>query len=226
MNCSLGRLTPVGCALCGLFILLVGCTKVNTPTHGVNTAIHQISTLGAMADERNLKLSDYEGVAMISAAKVGTFGFGVNSWAGSVFIKDPHTQLFGPPFFVDAKGPSFGLIFGGAMESDLMLLFRNRNDAINFAQRKRHWHFTNEIAVGKWGAKHMTVRGADPVTSSSGLSMGLIEIEYLTRNDDLDNVYHELYGTTVTVEQISHGTVPMPQALKHPMTNLNSRMFW
>lgn len=91
-------------AVLALMIAMIsGCAT--SKIAGVNTAISHIGAIERIANIHDIqKLSDYEGVALLSLGKAGAIGLGVMGWSASVYVKDSVKKEFGPPSFVNAGG--------------------------------------------------------------------------------------------------------------------------
>lgn len=126
--------------------LAAGCATSRTA--GLNTAMNHVATIERIANNRHLyNLTDYQGVAVVSMGKLGAVGFGAMGWSSSVYVRDPASNAFGPPSFVNAGGASAGIAYGGLNVVNCLLLFRNREDAIRFAERSATANFSNEASL-------------------------------------------------------------------------------
>ena len=211
------------CAVLSLMLATItGCATSRTA--GINTANSHIGAMERIANNHNLyRLSDYEGAALLSLGKAGAVGFGVMGWSASVYVKDPVKKEFGPPSFVNAGGISAGLAYGGLNAVDCLLLFRNRQDAINFAKRSANFNFSNEASFLAWGRKQMTVPGGNSFSDGAGLALGAIELELLF-GGPRDSLHENMYGKGATVDKILLGDVTIPDDLKVGMEKLNLLM--
>lgn len=213
------------CMLAVVLLMLAVVTGCATSRNaGVNTAVRHIGAMERIADNRSLyKLSDYEGAALLSLGKAGAVGFGVMGWSASVYVKDPVKQEFGPPSFVNAGGFSVGLAYGGLNAVDCLILFRNREDAINFAKRRANLNFTNEASFLAWGRKQMTVPGGKSFSDGAGLALGAIELELLF-GGPRKSLHGNMYEKGATVDKILLGDVVIPEELKAGLEKLNLLM--
>lgn len=190
---------------------------------GVNTANSHIEAIERVAENHSTRMSDSEGVALVSLAKAGAVGFGALGWSASVYLKDPVSNKYGPPAFVNAAGVSAGLFYAGLNVVDFILLFENREDAIAFAKRPAHLNFSNEASFLIWGRKQLIIPGAQEFSDGAGLSLGAIELELLfggPRNE----LHNNMYGAGATVNKILAGDVEIPDELKSGLDRLNILM--
>lgn len=204
-------------------LILGGCAT--SGTEAVSAVARHTSALERIARERNPRLCDYQGVALLNIYKGGMFGIGATSWEATVYTKNPGSNSFGAPMFVNAAGPTLGLIYGGLNSAEIMLLFKDRNDAINFVQDPGHFNFTNEIYVATWGRRQMTLPGVSEnyYSSGMGLAVGAIELELLL-SGNTQEVSDNLYGPGTTINQIATGNVKMPVELNASIARINQLM--
>ncbi|MDD5706983.1 MAG: hypothetical protein PHR35_13755 [Kiritimatiellae bacterium] len=201
---------------------LTGCATSRTA--GINTANRHIRAIETIANNHDLyRMSDYEGAALLWLGKAGAVGFGALGWSASVYVKDPVKKEFGPPSFINAGGVSVGLAYGGLNSVDCLILFRNRQDAINFAKRSAHFNFSNEATFLAWGRKQMTVPGGKSFSNGAGLALGAIELELLF-GGPRNSLHENIYGKGATVEKILLGDVTIPEDLKSGLEQLNLLM--
>lgn len=205
-----------------LLSTLVGCATGRTG--GINTAIKHIDMIETIANADSIyRLSDYEGVALLSLGKAGAVGFGAIGASGTVYVRDAGTKAFGPPSFLGYGGVSAGLAFGGLNVVDTLLLFRHREDALNFAKRQGAVNFSNEASFLAWGAKQMTIPGAVSYSDGAGLSLGALELEFLV-GGPRDGLNKDVYSVDAKVDRILTGDVTVPQELKVALAKLNVLM--
>jgi lipid-binding SYLF domain-containing protein len=203
-------------------VTVSGCATSRTA--GVNTAINHIGAMERIANNHDLyRLSDYEGAALLSLGKAGAVGFGAMGWSASVYVKDPVKKEFGPPSFVNAGGVSAGLAYAGLNVVDWLLLFKHRDDAVNFAKRTAHANFSNEASFLVWGRKQMTVPCANSFSDGAGLALGAIELELLF-GGPRESLHENMYQTGATVDKILQGEVVIPEELKAGLVKLNLLM--
>lgn len=200
-----------GCALAGCATSVSG---------GAAKSHDHVNTILDIADSRDIRLNDYEGVALVSLAKVGVFGFAIFGESVSVYVKNPKTKSFGPPVFRDGGGLQPGLLYAGLNVADCLLLFKNAQTAIRFAEDPFLFNFSNEISFGAWGRKSMT-RGPDYYSDGAGLSLGAIEIE-LGLTSARDGLHGNLYGGEKSVRRILLGDVKVPPELRSSIDKLNA----
>lgn len=207
-----------------MLALLTGCSTRRSA--GINKAISDIESMEEIADKYNLyNLSDYEGIALISLGKwalwyIGPAGMG---WSASIYVKDPVTNEFGPPSFVSAGGISAGLAMIGVNAVDCLILFKNRDDAVNFAKRNVNFNLTSEASWLFWGYKIMTIPGGESYSDALGAAIGLIELELLF-GGPRDTLHENMYGKDATVDKILLGDVIIPDDLNATLERLNLLM--
>ena len=198
-----------------------GCATSRTA--GIDMASRDVAAIERIADNHDLsQLTDFEGVALLSLVKAGMGGFGATGWSASVFVKDPVKKEFGAPAFLNAAGVTVGLGYLGINNTDCLLLFRSREDAVGFAKKKVNFHFSNEVSFLFWGRKKMTIADAKSFSDGGGLSLGLLELELLAgwRPDML----HEEMYLQDEVGKILSGEVVIPHDLEAPLAKLNLLM--
>ncbi|MCI5208808.1 MAG: hypothetical protein D3910_08450 [Candidatus Electrothrix sp. ATG2] len=207
-----------------ILALMTGCATNRTA--GVNKALSHIGSMEEIANNHNLHdLSNYEGVAFLSLGKYPLFFvlFAAMGWSGSVYVKDPVTKEFGPPSFVSAAGLSAGLALLQINAVDCSILFKNRDDAINFAKRNVNVNVSSEAIYLLWGRKLMTIPGGKSFSDGIGFGFALIELELLF-GGSRSILHKNMYGEGVTVDKILVGDVPMPDYLTVGLERLNLLM--
>ena len=203
-------------------LIVSGCAT--TRQSGIDTANKHVDKIERIASQRFMNdFSKFDGVGLISLGKAGALGLGGVGWKGTIFVRDPETGRFGPPSFIGSGGFSVGLIYAGITAVDCLLLFLNREDAIDFAKRKTNINFTNEATFGIWGRKQMTTSKGQFFSDGAGLSVGAIELEFLF-GGPLDKLHKNLYHDSVTVEQILNGDVAVPKDIADVLERLNLLM--
>ena len=211
-----------GWKLVACLLIVSGCAT--TRQSGIDTATKHIDKMERIANQRFMNdFSKFDGVGLISLGKAGALGIGGVGWKGTVFVRDQDTGQFGPPSFIGSGGFSIGLAYAGITAVDCLLLFLNREDAIEFAKRKININFTNEATFGIWGRKQMTTSKARFFSDGAGLSVGAIELEFLF-GGPLNKLHKNLYHDSVTVEQILNGEVAVPREIVDVLKKLNLLM--
>lgn len=205
-----------------LFSLMTGCAT--TSSSGVNRTVSHVQSIERIVRNRHVGgLDGYEGVALLSLGKAGALGLGVMGWSVSAYVRDPETGQFGPPAFARAAGPSIGLGYLGLNKVDCLILFKERQQAINFALRTASFNFSNEASFFPWGRKQMTLVKDKRVTDGSGLAIGVIELEFLFGGPN-NKLHRNLYGSGATVTGILNGETGTPPEMKAALDNLNALM--
>jgi lipid-binding SYLF domain-containing protein len=200
-----------------------GCATSRTA--GVNTAIRHINAIDKITEHRRIvKLSDFDGVALLTLAKVGAIGLGLESASASVYVRNPETKKFGPPAFVGYGGPSIGLLYAGLNLVDCVVLFKSREAAERFAKSGFVLNFSNEASLLIWGRKQMTISGARiKASDGAGLSLGAIELEFLF-GGSRNRLHRNMYQADATVDKILVGDVTVPPELAKALEKLNIAM--
>lgn len=212
------------CMLTVAMALIAGCAT--TRQEGIQASLGDINAIERIAKSKNsarLRLSDYEGVALLALGKAGVYGIGGLGWTASVYVKDLAKKEYGPPSFVGYGGFSLGLGYAGINAVDCMILFKNRDDAIRFAVSKGHVTFTNEASFLVWGRKSMSGLGTNRYSDGAGISLGFVELEFVL-GGPRDTLHANLYEKDVTVERILAGDVVIPEELKEGLKRLNGVM--
>jgi hypothetical protein len=187
-------------------------------------ATSDIETIATIAKRQDaLNFADYEGVALLTLVKGGVGGLGITDWTASVFVIDPVKKSFGPPSFVSASGFSIGFGYAGLNIADCLLLFRNREAAIRFASREKHFNYSHEASLLILGRKQMTVPGACSFSDGAGLCVGFVELEMLF-GGPMKELHQNMYNEGATVEKILYGNVSIPDELKSALEKLNLLM--
>jgi len=211
-------MTVVGMAVC---MFGAGCSRSNS----LAMAKSDVDSIETIMDNHHVRRPQkFEGVALMRIVKGGVFGIGFQVAEATVYVKNAETGEFGPPAFVGYGGASIGLVFGFADIVDCAIFFKDRDDAIAFAERTIWANFTNEASFAVWGRKQMTICGGESFSDGAGLCLGAIEGElYLggpspSRND---TVYEK---DDVSPEEILTGKVTVPDELKPSISKLNAVM--
>ena len=209
------------CAVC--MTLFSGCATSRSA--GINRATKNIDAITTIADNRDLyRLSHYDGVGLMTLGKAGVYGLGVFGATATIHVRDPETKQFGPPVFMSYGGPSIGLGYAGVNGVNFLLLFENKESAMQFARRGALFNFSNEASFLVWGRKQLTLPNVSRYYSDGAiLALGFVEAEFFFGGIS-DGMHENMYGANVTIEQILSGDVTVPDELQKPLARLNKRV--
>jgi len=199
--------------------LASGCATSRTA--GINTTQSNVAAIRNIVQDRSLvRLDDYQGIALVQLGKIGAVGFGAMGETVAVFVRDPKTKQFGPPFFSNYGGLSVGLAYGGLNVVDCVVLFASRERAIAFADRPIAANFSNEATFLWAGRKQMTISGGDSYSHGVGLALGCVELEVLV-GAPRTGLHSNMYQGETSARKILLGEVTVPPELKQTLQQLD-----